>query len=341
MIAEKSEGGNTIRAIARLKQAPWLRLGISLLLSIGGLWFVTRDTSWDELSFAFGQAQFRYIVLALIVVTVTNVAKAWRWQLLFRPRERAPSYNNLFWALSLGQLVNTAVPFLRLGEVARAVDLGTQANSSKAHALGTLVVEKVLDLIMLALTLFLLLPFLVIPNFVSESGVVLALMALVAFLCLYVVAFKSHLALRLANWALNPLPKPWRERAMGIVVAGLQGLAALRHPSVILALLLASAFIALLSVLTPWVLFSAMDISLGLVAAAAIHVVLTAGTVPPSTPAKVGIFEFLVAFMLRFFGLDDGGVILTYTIIYHLVVVAPQIVFGGIAAARGKRLARA
>ncbi|MFW6184550.1 MAG: lysylphosphatidylglycerol synthase transmembrane domain-containing protein [Chloroflexota bacterium] len=340
MIVENSEGGNTARVLSWLKQTPWLRIAISLLLSLIGLWFVIRDTSWNEVVFALQQAQFRYVLLAVVVIVVTIIAKTWRWQLLFRPRSQAPSFPDLFWAVSLGQLVNTAVPFLRLGEVARAVNLGEHARSSKARALGTMVVEKVLDLTMLALTLFLLLPFLVIPNFVSESGVVLALMALFAFLILYVVAFKGDLLLRVAKWALNPLPDAWRDRTLGVLVAGLQGLVALRHPATIIVLLVSSAVIAFLSVLTPWILFSAMSIPLGLAAGAAIHVVVTAGTVPPSTPAKVGVFEFLVAFMLRFFGIDDGGIILTYTIIYHLVSLLPQIVLGGIAAARGARLAR-
>jgi uncharacterized membrane protein YbhN (UPF0104 family) len=74
---------------------------------------------------------------------------------------------------------------------------------------------------------------------------------------------------------------------------------------------------------------------LGPVAATAIHVVLTVGTVPPSTPAKVGVFEFLVAFMLKFFGVENDALILAYTIIFHLVVVLPQILLGGIAVARG------
>ncbi|HSM56634.1 MAG TPA: lysylphosphatidylglycerol synthase transmembrane domain-containing protein, partial [Candidatus Sulfomarinibacteraceae bacterium] len=304
MIAEKSEGGNTIRVLSWLKRTPWLRLLISLLLSAGGLWFVVRDTSWNEVAFSFQQAQLQYVLLALMVVIVTTVAKTWRWRLLFRPRSQAPSFPDLFWAVCLGQLVNTVVPFLRLGDVARAVNIGEHDKSSKARALGTLVVEKVLDLIMLTLTLFLLLPFLVIPSFVSESGVVLALMGLFAFLTLYVVAFKGELLLRLARWTLNPLPSAWRERALNVLVAGLQGLVALRHPATIVVLLASSALIAFLSVLTPWILFSAMNIPLGLVAGAAIHVVLTAGTVPPSTPAKVGVFEFLVAFMLRFFGID-------------------------------------
>ncbi len=335
MIAEKSESGTAPpQTLLRKRQIPWLRLGSSLLLTVLGIWFVTRDADLAEIRTALQQSRPQYIVLGLMVIAVTIIAKAWRWRLLFQPGEGAPSFRHLFWALSLGQLVNTAVPFLRLGEVARVYDFGAQTNQSRARALGTLVVEKVLDLIMLVLTLGLLIPFLVIPDFVSQSGLIMAVVGLVALLALIMIAFRTDLALRFITATASPLPQSLKGRLLPIVVTGLDGLSALRSGSAIFALLVISAIIALLSIATPWILFPALNIKLGIIPAAAIHVVLTVGTLPPSTPARVGVFEFLVAFMLRFFGIENSAVILTYTIIYHLVVIIPQIVFGGLAAAR-------
>jgi hypothetical protein len=233
--------------------------------------------------------------------------------------------------------VNAAVPFLRLGELARVYDLGQHTNSSKARALGTLVVEKVLDMLLLALTLFLLLPFLVIPSFVADSGLVLAILAALAFFFLFLVAYKTEVVLRLARALLAWLPEPLNQRLTPLVISGLEGIAALRRPATTLRLLADSALIAVLSVLTPLVLFPALNLPLNLAAAATIHVGLTVGTLPPSTPAKVGIFEFLVVFMLnRFFAIEDSAVALAYALVFHLVVVLPQLVLGGIALARGK-----
>lgn len=336
MIAEKPKGSTKPHSLTNMRQIPWLRLVLSLALSGLGLWFVTRDASLTEMWAAFRRADVGYVLLGLAVIAVTMVAKAWRWRLLYRPRREAPPFSHLFWALSLGQLVNTAVPFFRLGEVARVYDLSQQTQSSKAQGLGTLVVEKVLDLMMLALTLFLLVPFLVIPQFVTDSGIALAAAALIAFAGLYLMAYRSDLVLRLSLPLVRRLPGGLDDRVEPMVTSGLRGLAALRSRRATLALLLASLLIAGLSVLTPLVLFPALDLSLGLASAAAIHVAVTVGTVPPSTPAKVGVFEFLVAFMLRFFGVENASIILAYTLLFHLVVVLPQILFGGIAAARGR-----
>lgn len=335
MLIENSEGATApSKPVLARRSIPWVRLTIGLALGLLGLWFVTRDVDISDLRRSLVNSHLQYVVLGLATIIVTMAMKAWRWQLMFSPVNGAPTFKHSFWALSLGQLVNTAVPFLRLGEVARVYDLGARAGQSKAQALGTLLVEKVLDLIMLVVTLAILIPFLVIPSFVGQSGTVLAVAGILALLALITVALQNELALRLTRFLAKPVPEPIRSRVLGIVEAGLQGLSALRSGKTLFMLMMASALIALLSVLTPWILFRAVDIELGIVAAAAIHVALTVGTLPPSTPARVGVFEFLVAFMLRFFDVEDGAVILAYTIIYHLVVVVPQLVLGGIAALR-------
>lgn len=335
MITEKQNGAMSAPSLtANPKKLPWLRIVVSIFLSLLGLWFVTRNVNTDDVRIALTRANGQFVLVGLAIIAITMAAKAWRWQLLLKSGNGSLRFRDLFWALSLGQLVNTAIPFVRLGELARIQDLGSRTNESRARALGTLVVEKVLDLITLVLTLGLLLPFLVIPDFVSQSGIVMAIAGTLALLALITVALKTDYALRMSKILIGPFPEPIKNRAYTIIVAGLEGLASLRSARVIFVLLLASAIIGVLSVLTPWVLFYALDIPLGVVPAAAIHVVLLAGTLPPSTPAKVGVFEFLVAFMLRFFGVENSAIIFTYTIVYHLVVVLPQIVFGGLAVAR-------
>jgi hypothetical protein len=58
---------------------------------------------------------------------------------------------------------------------------------------------------------------------------------------------------------------------------------------------------------------------------------------PASTPANVGIFEGLVVFTLNQFGLTDNAAILSYAIVYHLVVVTPQLFLGSLSVIRSNR----
>lgn len=339
MLAENSDTNAAPKRSVKDRTLLSLRLILSLGLSALGLWLVARDTSFAQIVETLLHANFAYVFAAVLVILVTTFVKTWRWRLLFHPAKDAPPFSALFWSLSLGQFVNTTVPFLRLGEIARAYDIGDRTQSSKSRALGTVVVEKTLDLIVIAGIIAVLLPSLVIPDFAAESGLFLGAVAIAAGASLYLVAYRPQIVRLPAAFAARWLPKSWSRRVMPIIEGGLGGLAALRSRKKLAGLLIVSAALGVLSIVTPFVLFGAVGITLGLAAAAAIHVVLTVGTMPPSTPAKVGVFEFLVAFMLRFFGVEDAAVILAYTILYHLVVVLPQIILGGIALARGGRRA--
>ncbi len=234
----------------------------------------------------------------------------------------------------LGQYVNLIVPFLRLGEIARIYALNRQTDIPMARSLGTLVVEKVLDAIMLALTIAVLLPLVILPEFVGDPGWILWTVPIAALLILYLLAYQTDLIARFFQALAEKFPTEFAKRLLKWSLSGLEGLAALRNTRLTLLLVASSAFIAFLSVLLPYVLFMAFDLPFGLVEAAVIHVVVTIVTTPPSTPGKIGVFNGAVALVLLSYGLADEAVIISYSIVFHLVVIVPQIALGSIAASR-------
>jgi glycosyltransferase 2 family protein len=313
----------------------WLNLLLGLVLLIWGVWYVVNEITLAELRHALALADPRYMVLALLVFLATLATKAARWQRQFTPRARRPGFAPSFWAMMLGQFMNTAVSFLRLGEIARVFALHQQTGISKLEGLGTLVLEKSLDLIMLVLTLVVLIPFVVVPDFITRQGVALGIMALLAFSLLYLVAYRTAVVIRITAVFLRPLPDKASQRLLRFAISGLDGLAAMRSKRLLLTLLAFSVTIAILSVLMPLALFPAFGLPFGVVEAALINIVVTAaGALPVPTPAKIGVFEFAVVFMLRQFGFTDEAVALSYALVFHLLIIAPQIIFGAFAAWR-------
>ena len=333
MIAEESGRFSTPPGtFARLW--PWLSIGLTLIFIGLGLWYIIRRVSLGEIEQALSGAGIGYIVLSLAVMVLTIALKAWRWQWLLAPQSQAPSFSTLFWAVMLGQWLNTAVPFFRLGEIARIYVVDHQAETGKARLLGTLVVEKTLEMITLVLTIVALLPFIVLPEFISTPGLPLSAVALFILLALYLLAFQANLVIRLCRHFAARLPAPLERWLLQLVVSGLEGLSALRTRRVTLVLFGVSLLIAVLSIGTPYLLFPALAIPFGFVEAALIHVVVSIAVTPPSTPAKIGVFDGAVAFTLLYLGLKNEAAVVSYTIIFHLVVLLPKIVFGTIALSR-------
>ncbi|MCA9971989.1 MAG: flippase-like domain-containing protein [Anaerolineales bacterium] len=335
MIAEEHRQRPSPPPSGKRRLFSWLNALLGIALLAWGLWYLAREITFADIGRALAGARLAPILLALLIMTLTQAAKAWRWQQLFHPREPRMTLAGAFWAVMLGQFVNTAVSFLRLGELARVFALHQQTGISRMRALGTLVLEKTLELITLALTILLLLPFVVVPDFMANRGAGLGLVALLGGAALYLLAYQTDLVIRLVAWPLRRLPAALADRLLRWSVAGLQGLSALRSPRALLWLLCSSAVIGLLSLLTPLLLFPALGLPFGLVEAALVHVVTTiASALPVPTPARLGVFEAAVMFMLGQLGLADEALALSYAILFHVVVLLPIILFGATAAAR-------
>jgi glycosyltransferase 2 family protein len=314
---------------------PWGRIGLSLLISGLLLWLLTRNLAWGDVLAALLNAKPGYVLFSTAIMLLTLLLKGWRWQMLFYPNQDRARWYPTFAAMMIGQLFNLLIP-ARIGELARIYTFHQQTGLGKARALGTLVVEKSVDLIMLLATLLLVLPFLVIPELSRHRGTLLTAVALSACLLIYLLVYQAQPLVRLLRRLAERLPAAIGSRIINLALAGLQGLSALRNRRVTLILLLYSAVIALLAVITPWVLFPAFGLQLGLREAAILHLVLTAGLTPPSTPGKILLFEGLVVFTLQQFGPADNATLLSYAILFHLVVMLPQILLGSLAAMTSK-----
>lgn len=328
MIADNQDKGQF--SVRRL--VPWLNLLLVLILLGIGIWYLSDKVSLADIVEALRLADPLPVLMGLAIMLVTVVLKAWRWQFMFAPPQEKPAFSAAFWALMLGQYVNLIVPFLRLGEVARIYALNRQTSIPMARSIGTLVVEKVLDLFILMLMIAFLMPFVILPDFVGQPGPMLWLLPILALIVLYILAFQTDKIIRLVHGIAGAFPDNWVQRPLSWIVSGLEGLAALRSGRITIVLVVMTVIIALLAVLLPYVLFGAFDFELTLVEAALIHVVVTIATTPPSTPVKIGVFNGAAAVMLYSFGISDDAAVIGYSILFYLVVIIPQIILGSIAA---------
>ena len=80
----------------------------------------------------------------------SHYLRAVRWKVILHSVKPDTSIKNLFGALMVGYGVNCVVP--RLGEISRAVVLGRWEKLSRSSMFGTVIVERVIDIIFLGLS---------------------------------------------------------------------------------------------------------------------------------------------------------------------------------------------
>ena len=316
---------------------PWLNVGLTAGLLIGGIWFLSRTIALADIRQALLVANGRYILLALGASALSGVLKAWRWRILLVPNsEEHIPFTAVFWAIWLGQFVNTIMPFLRVGEFGRVYALNKQTGFGKMQALSTVIVEKSLDLVLLGLMILILIPLAILPESVIQPGFILGGAALILLLGLGIVAYQTAVVIRLTRWIMSKFPPTVQKRSFPWLISGLEGLASLRSRDTVRHLIIFSIMIALIAITIPWLLFRAFAIDLGIVAALFVNAGITLISTPPTTPGELGIFEGAVFFMLEQLSFTNQAVIISYAVIYHLVILLPKIICGSIAVSRTK-----
>jgi uncharacterized protein (TIRG00374 family) len=308
-----------------------LQVALGTGFSVVFLWLAFLDVPLSQVFATFSHADYRFVVLALALVLVSPLARAVRWRLLYHPDHKGLSCLRLAEVLLIGQMLNIVVP-ARLGEVARIYFMGKTESRSRARTLGTIAVEKWLDILMLLLLVLLVPIFISLPPWFRDSRVNLAVFATAFLGVALTLSYGKDRLLTLVESVSRFLPEGWRQlmmkihRATGLALGSLD---VLRSPWVGLKLQGCSLLIWALSILVNYTVFLALGLPLSLAAALFLVVVLQVGIALPSVPGKLGVFHYLCTLALGVFGLEKGAA-LGYAVLLYFVVFAPPSLLGAL-----------
>lgn len=133
-----------------------LKIMLPLVLGIVILYFLYRDTDFNELWLNIKDARWGVLLFSLIFGLSGNVIRGLRWELLIRPLGYFPRKSKLIYAVLGNYAVNFALP--RAGEIWRCGVVSKSENIPFTKLIGTLIIDRMFDTIMVLL--FLLVTFL-------------------------------------------------------------------------------------------------------------------------------------------------------------------------------------
>ena len=294
------------------------RFVAGVLMSAGGLYLVFIGIDWPALGAALGRVRLGWLLAAIVVEMVTLWVNAIRWRWIFWPHPQ-PAVGRLFGILGVAQLANTVLPG-RLGLPLRAVLAGEGPSTSRATALTTLAVEKLLEgatLLPIGLVLLFVID---LPDWLRAAtalsgGLVLALLLIVTS----GLRWREPLLALAARW----LPA-WLS---GVAVALFDGLDSLRSAKAGWRLWGWSFVYWLAVAAVNALVIEAVGIDVPLLASLVLLFVLQVGVRLPSTPANLGIFEYLGTVSLGLFGIEKTPALGTMLLL-HLVFYLPPSLLG-------------
>jgi hypothetical protein len=304
------------------------QLLLGALVSLAFVWLAARGVDWPAAWATLVAADRTLLLLALGTVVLTTWLRAVRWRLMFHPHHRGLRLYSFFTIFLIGQVINAVIP-ARLGEVTRAVLIGKREGVSKAQALWTAVVEKLLDALTLLLFVAGISWYVALPEWLQTAswtltgGIFIVLFALVGMVLMQPRAHKWLAALEERFvWS--------RRLRLGRLLAVVaDSLRQLSSPRLFAGLMVWSILSFLAAALTNWLTARALSLPLSFGASLLLLSVLQISAVVPipTSPGRVGLFHYLCIISLAIFGIGRDAA-LGYGLVLHVLVYLPMMVLG-------------
>lgn len=134
------------------KLLSFLKVALPLAFGVFLIWYVFKDldaSERDALYRSFQQANYFWIFASAMLGVFSHLSRAERWKYTIQPLGKTPRFWNTFFTVMIGYVANYALP--RLGEVTRPALLSKYEKLSFNKLFGTIVAERVADLVILGL----------------------------------------------------------------------------------------------------------------------------------------------------------------------------------------------
>jgi glycosyltransferase 2 family protein len=309
-------GGRHSRRFIRLAT-----IAVTALFAYVALSGIDLNEAWRALR----TSDYWWLIPAVIALALGVVARALRWRSLFAPGRRPPRGATLT-ATLVGYFYNNILP-ARAGEAARVLVLNQRSSSPVVEITGTVVVERVYDIVGILIIFFVAEPWLAHVSWFGAAAIVaLGLAAAIATVVALLVIYGD----RPLHFLVRPLGRFFSDerlqRAVAELVYGLSGL----HKRLVAVEALAWTIVAwLLSAVCGFFVMLAFHLGLPFAASVLVQVAIGLGMILPSAPAAVGVFEGATLIALRAYGVPHATA-LPYALVFHLVNFIPFVLAGAL-----------
>jgi uncharacterized protein (TIRG00374 family) len=310
-----------------LSRRTLLRATLGIGISLVAIWILLRSVDVGAALEVLSDANPAWIGLMAVTAFVDVAARAARWRWLLIPIKVVRYLRMLGYTL-IGYLANNVLP-ARLGELVRSHAAGEGEGISRTTVLGTVVVERVVDTV-------------IVVGLAALAVVVLSVRGVMTSAVLLGAAFVALLVLGLAlAMALHRLPGADRvaafmtrwPRIVELARRLREGLAVAGRPGTLVGALAFSAVAWTASIGTALAAGQAVGVELTLAQATLMTAGVALVTIVPSGPGYVGTFELTAVSILTTFGIDPDSAF-ALALLVHAMILAVTSIGGVISALR-------
>ena len=292
---------------------------LGYVLALAYLIWVLRDFHIVRVVHDIANVDWRWVLLGMAFDIVSYGVQALRWKFLLKPFGDVRLTRTIRTVFA-GLFANLILP-LRPGEFLRSFLLSNSENISLGRVLGSVGVERLIDLVIATASLAVVSLVVELPNrfrrIADTLGVVtLIILAILVLLILY-------LEMKLTDDTVEEEPRGFGGRVMAALSAlHAMGTSPSFYPAVLISLLLPFC-----QVMGLWAMMRSYDLNLPFLAAVVVLLVINLGVSLPNAPANVGSFQFFCVLGLSVFQVDRTTAA-GFSIFAFLALTFPFLILG-------------
>jgi len=286
---------------------------LSFALAAFFLYIAFRGSDIHAIIESIERAKWGWLLLFIPIALLSHIIRAWRWLYFLEPIKKGIRKRNLFYAVMIGYFFNSILP--RFGEVARPYAIKKLEDIPLRTAVGSVIVERFLDLLFLVMLFALSLVFFreeisrAFPTMESWSIVISA--ASVGVLVFFgFLVFKTDETVVFVHKLNRFVPGKILVKVEELLRKVIDGFKVVHNREKYLVMFLLTLFMWFLYVLQFYVVFYAFNFvsnyGLDLLSALVVMVISSIGIIIP-TPGGTGTFHFFcMASLSRLFNIPEG-----------------------------------
>lgn len=299
---------------------------LGILISIVLVYLSVRGINLQDVFRNLKNIQLSYVIFFILLVILMQLLRSYRWGVILQPMEKIDQFS-LFSITSVGFLAIASIP-ARIGELARPYLISKRSSIKMPSALGTILVERVLDSFTVLAIAVIVLFLTDLPPLMIISSIIFFLLALAMFCFILFLILRRDAALKLINKILSKLPGKFAHKIDELIHHFIDGFQVITDIKFLLYLFFLSALVWLVDVLAIYMLLKAFGFTLPVIMASfVVMIILIVGIAIPTAPGYIGNWHAACWMALKLFHLAKADAI-SFAVVYHFLSMAIVVVLG-------------
>jgi glycosyltransferase 2 family protein len=298
-----------------------LKILLGLIISIGLIIYLLHKIDIRSVKQSLLSFNYLTIILFLFVFVAGMLSRSLRWQNLIRSKENLPLFF-VFKALSIGYMINNLLP-AKVGEFARMEYIKRKKGISRSFLLGTIFMERFIDVILVLFIFGISLAFSQAGRavFIQNKWTFIALLLLVIIVVLFLSRPVNFFRL------LAFFPKKAKLTIEKVLLSFTESIHFISNRNLLIRVSFYSMIIWMLTLFTSYLILRGLNVYLPFYGYFFVVAVGVLGLVIPSTSGGIGVFHAIATAALVLLGVTPEKA-LAYAIIAHAFDFIPNVFIG-------------